>query len=242
VSLLCNESDLGFTRPLNRGLQAARGDFLVSLNPDTLVHAGAFDMLIAFMQAHPEVGLASPKVLNADGTLQMQCRRGEARPGEVLGYFLRLDRIFPDHPVLAGYLLRYLPEDEIAEVKAISGSCMIIRRAVINSIGFFDERFFAYQEDADYSFRARQAGWKVFYVPGAEVTHFGGKGGSGHRPMRNIIQWHRSYFLYYRKHLAKDYFFLFNYVYYGLMFGKLLVALTASLFRRNKIVGTRKPE
>ncbi len=241
VLLIQNTQNEGFTRPLNQALKQAKGRFLIALNPDTIIHAHTFTPLLAYMEAHPQVGILTPKVLNADGSLQKQCRRGEARPLEVFGYFFHLAKLFPHNRALDGYLMSYLPENEIVEVKAVSGSFMLIRRAVIEQIGFFDEGFFAYQEDSDFCFRARQAGWKIIYNPQAQITHFGGMGGSGSQPMRGIYEWHRSFFRYYRKHMAKDYFFLFNWFFYGIMLAKLLLALLKALFSRKKIVGTPKP-
>jgi GT2 family glycosyltransferase len=98
-------------------------------------------------------------------------------------------------------------------------------------VGDIDEQFFAYQEDSDYCTRAREKGWKVMYVPISRITHPGGQGGSKAQPWRRIYQWHRSYFLYYRKHFAKEHFFLFNWLFYILMFAKLGIALLANLFR-----------
>ena len=117
---------------------------------------------------------------------------------------------------------------------------MLIRRQVIEGVGLFDERFFAYQEDADYCFQVNQAGWKVVYLPAAHIIHFGGQGGSRVQPFRSILAWHRSYYLYYRKNLAKDYFFLFNWFYYFLMGLKLVFALLANLFRSEKYAGPRR--
>ncbi len=241
VQLIQNPGNLGYTRPMNQALRAGRGRYLVQLNADTLVHPGAFDSLLAFMQAHPEVGICTPKVLNRDGSLQRQCRRSAARPWDVITYFSGLWKLFPRSPLFGRYLLTYRADDETFEVEAVSGSCMVIRRAVVESIGYLDESFFAYQEDADFCFRARQAGWKVFYTPLAQITHFGGQSGSGHQPYRAIYHWHRSYLTYYRKHLAQETFFLVNWLMYAAMALKLGISLAANLLRRHKVVGTRKP-
>jgi GT2 family glycosyltransferase len=107
-------------------------------------------------------------------------------------------------------LLNYLDEDEINPVGGVSGSCMLMRREMIEQIGYLDERFFAYQEDTDICHRARQVGWVVYYVPTSQIVHYGGQGGTRVEPYRSILEWHRSYWLYYQKSLAKDYFFLFN--------------------------------
>jgi GT2 family glycosyltransferase len=137
--------------------------------------------------------------------------------------------------------MTYLDQDQVYEAQAVSGSCMMIRRQVIEQIGYQDEDFFAYQEDTDYCRRTRLAGWKVFYDPLAQIIHFAGEGGSGVQPYRSIIEWHRSYYLYYRKHFAKDYSILFNAVYYLGMLIKLGLSLLLNLFRKRKVVGTRKP-
>jgi GT2 family glycosyltransferase len=118
---------------------------------------------------------------------------------------------------------------------------MIIRRSVIDTIGYLDEEYFAYQEDTDFCFRARRAGWKIVYYPLAQIIHFGAEGGTRIHPYRSVIEWHRSYFLYYHKWLSKDYFFLLNGLFYGLMALKFGFALIKIFFSREKYPGTRKP-
>ena len=235
-------ANTGFTAPMNRALRQASGAYLLLLNPDTLVHPQAFDRLVAFMEAHSEVGICGPKVLNTDGSLQKPCRRGESTPWAVLSYFLGLSALFPRSRFFGGYLMSYMGEDETHAVAGVAGSCMLIRRKLVEEIGYLDERFFAYQEDADYCYRARQAGWKVFYVPAAQITHYGGEGGSRVQPYRSIYQWHRSYFLYYRKNLASRYFFLFNWLYYLAMLVKLALAMGTNLLRSQKFAGRQRPK
>lgn len=231
VKIILNKENLGFTKPNNQMLRQAKGNFLLLLNPDTLLTEDCFNPQLDFLKANPDVGISIPKVLNADGSFQKQSRRGEATPIEVIGYFFRLGKLFPKSKPLNGYLVSWLPEDEVAEVKAVSGSCMFIRRETWEQVGDFDERFFAYQEDSDYCRRARQKGWKIMYVPISHIIHYGGEGGSKAQPIKSIYQWHRSYFLYYRKHFAEGHFFLFNWFYYLLMAAKLALALLINLFR-----------
>lgn len=241
VRLLVNNENTGYTRPNNQALRESRGRYVVLLNPDTLVKPNAIAELFSFLETHPQVGIVGPKVLNRDGTLQKQCRRSEARPWDSICYFSGLSRLFPHDKRFAGYLMTYLDEDLTHEAEAVSGSCMMIRREVIEQVGYLDELFFAYQEDTDYCRRVRLAGWKVYYNPSAQIIHYGGEGGSKVQPFRAIVEWHRSYFLYYRKHFAKDYFFVFNAVYYLGMLTKLGLTLLVNMFRKKKVVGTRKP-
>ena len=241
VHLLTNDENTGFTRPYNQAMRLAKGRYVVVLNPDTLVLPNAIAELAVFLDSHPEVGIVGPKVLNRDRTLQKQCRRSEARPWDAFCYFSGLSRLFPHDKRFSGYLMTYLSEDLTHEAEAVSGSCMMIRHKVIDQIGYLDELFFAYQEDTDYCRRARLAGWKVFYDPSAQIIHYGGEGGSNVQPFRSIIEWHRSYYLYYRKHFARDYLFVFNAIYYMGMLIKLELSLFSNLFRKKKVVGTRKP-
>ena len=241
INLIKNDTNLGYSKAMNKGLAISQGRYIVQLNPDVFIYPNTFQTIIKWMDNHKNVGISIPKMVNQDGSFQRQCRRGFARPIEVISYFTKLDRLFPKNKVIGNYTKTYLPEDEISEVDSVSGSCMFVRKEVVNEIGYLDERYFAYQEDTDYCFMAHQAGWKIFYLPIAKVMHLGGRGGSRSNPYKGIYEWHRSYFLYYRKNLARDYFFLVNWFMYLMVGLKLSVALTRAFFSREKIVGSKKP-
>ncbi len=239
VHLIENERNEGYTRAMNQALKSGQGRYLLQLNPDTLILPGALDELVRFMDENLRTGICGPKVLNIDHSLQKSCRRGESTPWAVITYFSGLAALFPRSKCFAQYHMSYMDEDTIHPVAGVSGSCMLIRRALVEQIGYLDERFFAYQEDADYCYRARQAGWQVIYNPRAKIIHFGGQGGSGVEPLRSKIEWHRSYFLYYRKNLAGNYPFLFNGLYYIAMFIKLGLTVVITLLK-NQIQRRRR--
>ncbi|MCI0476914.1 MAG: glycosyltransferase family 2 protein [Anaerolineales bacterium] len=241
VRLISNPHNANFARGTNQALQVSGGRYALWLNNDTVVLPGALDDLIRFMDSHPDCGICTPKVLNRDLTLQKQCRRSFATPWDLFCYFSGLATFFPTSSFFARYLMTYKDENEIHEADAVSGCCLLARREVINQIGLIDERFIVYQDDADYCFRAKRAGWKIFYYPQAQIIHLGGMGGTREHPYKHIFYWHRSYFIYYRKNLASRYFFLFNWFYYLVMLIKLLTALIVNLFRREKFAGSRKP-
>ena len=240
VRLIQNSRNEGFAKPTNQAMRLADGQYLLLLNPDTLVLEGALDALVDFLKQHAQAGIVGPKVLNRDGSLQMACRRGVSRPWATFSYFLGLSRRYPHSKRFGGYLLNYLDENETYPVDGVSGACMLVRREAAEQIGYLDERFFAYQEDADFCFQAQRLGWLVYYHPEAKIIHYGGQGGSRAQPYRAIYEWHRSYYLYYRKNLARDYFFLFNWFYYALMGLKLVLSLLANLFRKEKRPGPRR--
>jgi GT2 family glycosyltransferase len=241
VKLLRNSENIGYTKAMNMGLKIGQGDYFVQLNPDVFVYPGTFQEIVTFLNQNVDIGICTPKVVNSDGSLQKQCRRSFARPWDVITYFLGLDRIFPNSRFFGRYLLTYLPENEIADVDSVSGSCMVIRQSLIEQIGYLDERFFAYQEDTDFCFRAKQSNWRVVYFPDGIIKHFGGMGGSLNDPYRSITAWHTSYFLYYQKHLARNYFFLVNWMMYAAMGLKLIIAYARFLLHFEKVVGTKKP-
>jgi len=241
VRVIANDFNAGYTKPTNQALRVSTGRYALLLNNDTVILPDALDRLVEFADAHPDAGIVTPKVLNRDGTLQKQCRRSFATPWDLFCYFSGLSTLFPKSPLFARYLVTYRDENETHAVDAVSGSCMLIRRAVLEQIGLLDERFFAYQEDADFCFRAKQAGWQIYYYPGAQIIHYASQGGSRINAYRSIYEWHKSYFLYYRKNLAARYVFLFNWFYYAVMVLKLGSALLVNLFRKEKFAGSRKP-
>ncbi len=241
VVVIANRGNLGFTKPNNQAMKIARAEkYILLLNPDTIVYEGSLQNLIRFADEHAQGGVFGPKVLNDDGTFQKHCKRGEGRPWETFAYFLGLSKMFPNVKFFTGYLQSHLDENQSHTVPAISGCCMLIRRETLSAIGGLDEDLFAYQEDTEYCVRARKAGWLVYYAPAAQITHLGGKGGSRAQPYKAIYKWHHSYYIYYKKHLAQDYFFLFNWFYYWVMLLKFCFTLFINLFRKEKHAGPKR--
>jgi len=241
VQIIKNTENLGFVKPTNQAMKISRGRYVLWLNNDTIVLDNALAKLVEFMDTNPLVGICGPKVLNRDGTVQNQCRRGFPTPWNIFAYLTGLSRLFPNSPRFAGYLMTYFDEDQVHEVDAVSGSCLLVRREVINQIGYLDEDYYAYGEDLDYCARAKKAGWKIYYYPRAEIIHYGGQGGSGVQPYRSIYHFHRSMWLFYQKHIASDHIFLFNWAVGFAIVAKLFLAVIANLLRRRKVVGSAKP-
>lgn len=232
VRLIIYPRNEGYTKAMNDALMNSLGKYKVVLNPDTELMPGAVDILLNQMILDRNIGIVGPKVINTDGSFQRSCRRGIARPGAVFSYFLGLSSLFPNNNKFTGYHLNHLNKNEINEVSGVSGSCMIIKRSVIDKIGYFDERFFAYQEDSDYCLRAINNGWKIYYNPSSIVKHHGGVGGAHSVPLKAIFEWHRSYVRYYYKHFSNDYSAPFNIFYSFVMISKLIITTIISLIFR----------
>ena len=232
VRLITNNRNNGYTSEINRAMKIGKGKYKLIMNPDSRLMPKSIINLVTFMKQKKRSGIAGPLVLNEDGSFQWSCRRGVARPFAVFCYFLGIAKLFPQYPIFTGYHLNHLDVKEINEVSGVSGSCMLVDQELINDIGYFDERFFAYQEDSDYCLRAINSGWKVYYNPNSMVIHKGGHGGSNSVPFRSIFEWHRSYILYYFKHFSKDYGIVFNILYFVIMVSKLIFSEILFMIRR----------
>jgi len=175
VTLFANNENLGFAKANNIALQQARGEYLLLLNPDTLVQEDTVQYMLRFFEENGDVGMAGCKIIKPDGTLEAACRRSFPSPWVSFTKMTGLSSLFPRSRMFARYNLTYLCEDESYEVDAISGSFMMLRREVYDEIGGLDESYFMYGEDLDWCFRTQQAGWKLFYVHGTKIIHYGGE-------------------------------------------------------------------
>ncbi len=198
---LLNDRNRGFAAACNQGIQGSEAEFYLLLNPDTEILEGAIDKTAAFLEAHPPVGIAGCRVENPDGSLQRAARRSIPRPSTAFYQFSGLARIFPASPRFGRYNLTYLNESENCEVEAVSGSFLMFRRALIESIGLLDETFFLYGEDLDFCYRSLLAGWKVYYFAGAKVLHHKGRS-SSRRPSASTFHFYDAMKIFYRKHFA----------------------------------------
>lgn len=201
VRLIENPENTGFSAGNNVGLKAARGRYILFLNPDTIVHGGALDSLVDWMDAHPRAGAAGPKLLNEDGSLQPSCR---AFPSFGAGLFRNtlLGRLFPNNPWSRSYLMQDFRHDEESAVDWLSGSALLARRAALEEAGPWDESYFMYCEDVDLCYRFKEHGWDRYYVPVATITHRIG-GSSDWAQGAMIRQHHGSMLRFYFKHYAK---------------------------------------
>lgn len=173
VHLLRNERNAGFGAANNLGMQAARGEFFLLLNSDAFPEPDAIRALVDFLHAHPRAGVAGPRTLNGDGSLQISCYK---LPSPAHAW---LENLW----LSSGY--SRWAHDRQRAVEFVIGACMLVRRAVVDEVGGFDEQFFMYSEEADWQRRMHDRGWGVFFVPEARVVHLGGASGANDRARIN---------------------------------------------------------
>jgi len=241
AKVIKNRVNLGYVKSNNIGMRASSGRYVMSLNNDTKVSGRAVDSLIDFMDKNPDAGAVGPKLLNSDGSVQLQARRGFPTLLNSLFYFSGLNGLFPKNRFMGGYLLTYLDDRSVVEVDSLCGAAMIVRREVIDKVGLMDENYFMYGDDIDWCYRIKKAGWKVYYVPEAEIIHYGGRGGSRRRSFRNILKFHRAMAVFYGKHYSSSHLFLLNWLVYTGIWLKCGVSVVQNFFRKEKYVGSKKP-
>ena len=198
VRLLRMERNIGFAAGHNRAFAAARGRLRFVLNPDATVSPGCLRALLDFAGAHPRAAVIGPRVLNPDGSIQHSARAFPTLMAALYRHSI-LGRLFPDNPHTRHYLQSDWDHRDSRPVDWVSGSAMLIRSDALLELGGFDERYYMYVEDVDLCWRARLAGWEVWFCADAEVTHRKARA-SDLMPNRMIYDHHRSMYIFYRTH------------------------------------------
>lgn len=175
VQLIVNQKNSGFAAANNPALKQAKGEYILLINPDTVVQEDTLQTMVSFFEENHDVGLAGCKILNPDGSLQLACRRSFPTPWVAFTKIMGLSTLFPKTKLFGKYNLTYLNPDETYEVDAVSGSFMFLRRSVYEQVGGLDEQFFMYGEDLDWCYRIQHAGWKILYVHSTKIIHYKGE-------------------------------------------------------------------
>lgn len=209
VMLIQNAGNVGLGKASNQGIEATNGRHVLLLNNDTLVNGPALDVLVEYLDAHPEVGATAGKLLNPDGSFQS----GYAPFSTLLEEFLIVTHIgellwpgFPSHG----------DSNEIKETGWMSSACLLVRRAALDQIGVLDEGYFIYGDEADLQYRLNKAGWKVVFLPNSSIIHFGG---------RSMDRWKRRKMVY----RGKMMFYRKNYGFFSTLLLRLMFFIMSLL-------------
>ena len=193
VHLVENRENVGFARANNQAIQRCTSKYILLLNPDTLVMPGALQNLVDFLDKNPEVGAVGAKILNSDRSLQISSHPRPTLSRELWRLF-HLDRLSP----YAEYPLSKWEINQAQEVDLLMGACLLLRKEVLDQVGFLDEEYFMYSEEIDLCYRIQRAGWRLFWVPQAEVVHFGGQS-TQQVPTEMFLNLYHSKIKYFRK-------------------------------------------
>ncbi|PIR97414.1 MAG: glycosyl transferase family 2 [Candidatus Doudnabacteria bacterium CG10_big_fil_rev_8_21_14_0_10_41_10] len=196
VRLIENKSNLGFSKANNVALRQAQGQYFLLLNSDTEVYPDTFNLSIKRMEQDENIGILGCKVKLPDGSLDKACRRRFPNPKNS---FLRLFGLkkFSDYNIEGSI-------DQEQEVDAVMGAFLMIRKSVVQKVGYLDEDYFMYGEDLDWCWRVKKTGYEVIYFPEAEIVHY--KYGSSQAIALKVVQWaHDAMWIFYKKNYRQDY-------------------------------------
>ncbi len=212
AKLIANQENGGFAYANNLGLRWAgfaavdeaktKSRYGLLLNPDTVLPPRGLADMINFMDHHPDIGAAGPKLVRLDGSLDLACRRSFPSPEISFYRMVGLSKFFPKSPRFGRYNMTFVDPDERLEVDAVVGAFMMVRKEAIAEAGLLDETYFMYGEDLDWAYQIKKNGWKIFYNPDVVVTHIK-RAASKHSPKAKM-EFYRAMDIFYRKFYARQ--------------------------------------
>lgn len=201
VRLIANTNNPGFAVANNQAIRQCSGEYVLLLNPDTLVEEDTFHKCLAFMDAHPGAGALGVKLIDGSGKFLPESKRGFPSPWVAFCKTVGLSALFPKSRIFNGYYLGHLGENDTNPVDVLVGCFMFMRRAALDKAGLLDEAFFMYGEDIDLSYRIIQAGYKNYYFPETKIIHY--KGESTKKGSLNYVRtFYQAMIIFTRKHFT----------------------------------------
>lgn len=211
ITLIENKTNTGFSVANNQAIRLAKGEYVLLLNPDTVVQEDTFIKTVTFMDEHPDAGGLGVKMLDGQGNFAPESKRGLPTPSVAFYKMFGLSKLFPGSRKFGKYHLSYLPENEVNAVDVLSGAFMLMRRSVLDKTGLLDETFFMYGEDIDLSYRITRAGYKNYYFPLTQIIHY--KGESTKRSSINyVLIFYKAMAIFSKKHFSGSHTFWFTFL------------------------------
>ncbi len=196
-----NTKNVGFSKANNQAIRLAKGEFILLLNPDTVVEEDTFRKVVSFMETHPDAGGLGVKMIDGKGNFLPESKRGLPTPEVAFYKMFGISKLFPRSKRFGRYHLSYLDENEVHSVEVLAGAFMLLRKETLDKIGLLDETFFMYGEDIDLSYRITKAGYKNYYFPGTTIIHY--KGESTKKGSLNYVKvFYNAMIIFARKHFT----------------------------------------
>ena len=209
VRFIQNKENVGFSKANNQAIKQSTGEYILLLNPDTVVEETTFVKTISFFDSHPSAGGLGVRMLDGKGKFLPESKRGLPTPGVAFSKIIGFSRLFPNSKIFNRYHLGYLSEFKTHKVDVLSGAFMMIRKEVIQNIGALDESFFMYGEDIDLSYRIQLAGYDNYYFPETSIIHY--KGESTKKSSVNyVFVFYNAMIIFANKHFSSKHARLFS--------------------------------
>lgn len=231
VKVIANKDNVGFSRANNQAIRISTGEYVLLLNPDTVVEDDTFTKTIEFMDSHPDAGGLGVKMVDGKGRFLPESKRGLPTPATAFYKMFGLAKLFPHSKRFASYYMGHLDNDEINEVEILSGAFMLMRRETLDKCGLLDETFFMYGEDIDLSYRIILAGYKNYYYPKTRIIHY--KGESTKKTSVNyVLIFYKAMEIFVKKHFANDGAKTFSFLINIAIYIKAFFALISQFFSK----------
>jgi GT2 family glycosyltransferase len=202
VHLIANKENTGFSRANNQAMRIANGEYILLLNPDTVVEENTFRKVVAFMDEHPDAGGLGVQMIDGKGNFLPESKRGLPTPSVAFYKIFGLSRLFPKSKTFGRYHLGYLDKNATHEVEILSGAFMLMRKAALDKVGLLDEDYFMYGEDIDLSYRIILGGYKNYYFHDTRIIHY--KGESTKKSSVNyVFVFYRAMVIFAKKHFSQ---------------------------------------
>lgn len=198
VAFVSGSHNLGFARANNRAICQSKGEYVLLLNPDTIVAEDTLHSALSFMENHKRAGALGVRMMKVDGTDAMESRRGVPSPMTAFYKMACLCSRFPRSHRFGRYYMGWLPWDEPARIDIVSGAFCLLRRKALDQVGLLDEDFFMYGEDIDLSYRLLKGGWENWYLP-LRILHYKGES-TQKSSFRYVHVFYEAMLIFFRKH------------------------------------------
>lgn len=203
VILIANKDNVGFSKANNQAMRLAQGEYVLLLNPDTLVEADTFEKVVQFMDEHPDAGGLGINMVDGKGNFLPESKRSLPTPEVAFYKIFGLTWLFPKSKRFGKYHLTYLDKDKTHEIEVLSGAFMLMRKEALDKVGLLDEDYFMYGEDVDLSYRIIKGGYKNYYYPEARIIHY--KGESTKKGSLNyVFVFYKAMAIFAKKHFSKE--------------------------------------
>lgn len=234
VILIENKDNVGFSKANNQAMRISKGEYVLLLNPDTVVEEDTFTKSVQFMDETPDAGGLGVKMIDGKGSFLPESKRGLPTPMVAFYKIFGLSSIFPNSKVFSKYHLGYLSDNEIHEIEILAGAFMLMRKTTLDKVGLLDEDYFMYGEDIDLSYRITKGGYKNYYYPKTTIIHY--KGESTKKGSINYVRvFYNAMIIFARKHFSKGNANLFSFFINLAIYFRALIAI-ANRFVKQSII------
>jgi len=231
VQIIENKKNIGFSKASNQAILMSKGEYVLLLNPDTVVEADTFVKTTNFMESHPDAGGLGVKMIDGKGKFLSESKRGLPTPSVAFFKVFGFSRLFPKSKLFGRYHLGFLDKDKIHQVDILAGAFMLLRKETLEKTGLLDETFFMYGEDIDLSYRITKAGYKNYYFPETRIIHF--KGESTKKSSINyVLVFYNAMIIFARKHFSRKNARLFSFLINFAIYLRAFMAITSRFLNR----------